>query len=376
MWLLTQDILSQIEAAKAAGLQLTVEQVSAAGLSRGADGPMVVGSDAVIPIEGVLSEKPDFLAAWFGGGNTLYPDIIGAIAEANGDPVVERIVLDVGTSPGGDINGLFATMDAIRNSGKPVVARVKNMAASGAYGLVSQASEIRAANRGTQFGSVGVAYDTMVFSEEVSIASTESPNKRPDLTTAAGRQVVREQLDDYHAIFVEGIAVGRGTTVAAVNKAYGRGAIVLARDALDKGMIDAIGDDGVGTDTTDKQTALGGKPEVRLMDIQRLKAEHPDVYAAVVNEERDRVCAHLVLGKSSGDMATALTAVQDGSGMTATLQATYMAAAMNRQDVEDRGADNVDVEVAPEAQGVDTFDARVAAAWDAQHGEGEGVTSG
>lgn len=80
------------------------------------------------------------------------------------------------------------------------------------------------------------------------------------------------------------------------------------------------------------------------MDLNTLKAQHADVYAAAVQEgvtqERDRVGAHVTMGEASGDMKTAITAINDGSAMTAQLQATYMAAGMNRQDVNNRQDDD------------------------------------
>ena len=89
----------------------------------------------------------------------------------------------------------------------------------------------------------------------------------------------------------------------------------------------------------------GGKnTEVKVMDLAKLKAEHPAVYAQAVAvgvaQELDRVSAHLVMGESSGDMKTAVKAIQEGSEMTATLQATYMTAAMNRRDIENRNDDD------------------------------------
>ena len=81
------------------------------------------------------------------------------------------------------------------------------------------------------------------------------------------------------------------------------------------------------------------------MDLKELKAQHPDVYMAAVQEgvdqERDRVTAHLTMGEASGDTKTAFSAIKDGSGMTATLQATYMTAGLNRRDVEARQSDDV-----------------------------------
>ena len=77
------------------------------------------------------------------------------------------------------------------------------------------------------------------------------------------------------------------------------------------------------------------------MDINKLKAEHPEIAAALIAEgvaigaakEKDRINAHLTMGEASGDMKTALAAVEDGSEMTATLTAKYMAAGMNKNAV-------------------------------------------
>ena len=53
--------------------------------------------------------------------------------------------------------------------------------------------------------------------------------------------------------------------------------------------------------------------------------------------------AHLTMGEASGDMKTAISAVTAGEEMTATLQAKYMAAGMNRRDATNRQQDDGDV---------------------------------
>ena len=88
--------------------------------------------------------------------------------------------------------------------------------------------------------------------------------------------------------------------------------------------------------------------ESKPMNKEELKAKHPEIYAAIlaeghtegVNAERDRVNAHLILGNASGDTKTAFAAIEDGSAMTATLQAKYTAAGMNKRDIQDRAEDD------------------------------------
>jgi ClpP class serine protease len=322
----------------------------------------VAGRTAVIPVEGVLTERPDWFAAYFGGGNTTYPDIKQAIAEANGSPEIDSITMAYGYSPGGNVTGMFAAMDAIRDSEKPVTATVKGGALSAAFGLASQADRIVAADRGTQFGSVGVAMDTWVFDgdiKDVSLSSTEAPKKRPDLLTDEGKAIIVEELDAIHDVFVESIAAGRGTTEKKVNANFGQGAMVLADAALQAGMIDAVG-----AEQPQTQSATAATREVRSMDLQTLKTDHRAVYDAAVEvgkaEERDRVCAHLKAGEDSGDMDTAKAAVRDGSGMTMTIQATYLGAARNKALNNARTDDNQELDPEPEAHGVDDFDRQVA----------------
>lgn len=80
------------------------------------------------------------------------------------------------------------------------------------------------------------------------------------------------------------------------------------------------------------------------MTLEELRAQHPEHCKALVAEgvkqgeasERDRVCAHLTLGEASGDLQTAFEAIKSGTAMTATLQAKYMAAGLNKGDREQR----------------------------------------
>lgn len=311
--------------------------------------PAIVQKDGVasIPIEGVLTDKADWFAAYFGGGNTIYGDIINGINAANNDSSIKSIELAVGYTPGGSVIGMVPAMDAIKNSKKPVTATVKNGALSAGYGLISQASQIKSSNRGTMFGSIGTAIDTYVSENEVSISSTNAPKKRPDLKTEEGKSIIREELDEHHEILASAIASGRKTTIKKVNKNFGQGAVVLAETALENGMIDSIG----AVENNSKQIAAiagGQKTEVKSMDLEKLKAEHPAVYAAAVEvgkeqgikDERDRVNAHLKLGADSGDMATATKAIHDGSGLTQELTATYLAAGMRKKTADDTLEDN------------------------------------
>ncbi|MCK5606835.1 ATP-dependent Clp protease proteolytic subunit, partial [Candidatus Pacearchaeota archaeon] len=165
------------------------------------------GSNAEINIKGVLTNEPDFMARFFGGGNSTYKDIIQSIVLAEQDDNVKTITLKV-DSPGGAMIGMVDAMDAIANATKPITAVVSGEALSAAYGLVSQAGTIIAVHEMVTLGSVGVAAKLLVSDSVVEIASTKAPEKRPDVTTEEGKADVRKFLDSAHDVFVSRIASG------------------------------------------------------------------------------------------------------------------------------------------------------------------------
>lgn len=363
-WLLESRVKAGIEHAEATGYTPTADQQTQFMLERdGQDVLTTAGNQAQVSVSGVLTKTPSFLARVFGGGNTTYADISDALTRADADPSVAGINLRV-DSPGGTFDGLFGLIATMQSVKKPITAHVDGLAASAAYAIVSQADKIVARDKSARFGSIGVAATVPMPSQySKDITSTDAPKKRPDVSTDEGVAAVREELDAMHDLFVDTIAAGRGTTVKKVNSTYGQGACLLAEAALKLGMIDAIGDS-----TPETNAAPSGKPETRTMDLATLQAQHPATFAAAVqqgvDQERDRVSAHAIMGQESGDMATAMTAIKEGTIMTATLQATYMAAGMSKRDIAARqqdepSADNVDPS-APQTSQADAVAALVA----------------
>lgn len=356
MWLLEAGTMARIEQAYSAGVTPNTDQEvkhAEAYAAANADGPRILskaGNNAQVSVRGVLTQAPSFMAMLFGGGNTTYPEIIASIASAEADPEIETITLDV-DSPGGQWAGVFDAVAALQNAAKPIKARVSGMSASAAYLLTSQADEVSASNPGVLVGSIGVVQGFRVDPEVVEITSTNAPNKRPDVTTAKGVEAVREELDPMHELFVESIASARGVTVEKVNAEFGKGGVVLAGEAQKRGMIDSV----VGAPalrvvepaaTTATAERGGEEPEKTSMDLATLKAQHPELFAQVVqmgvDKERDRVIGHLTMGEGSGAMPTAVKAVKEGAEMTNTLQAEYLTAGMNRRDLQSMGQDNPD----------------------------------
>lgn len=319
----------------------------------------LAGDTAEIRIEGVLTEKPDLLSLWFGGGNTTYESIRAAIAMAEADNSIRKATFFI-HSPGGNVDGLFETLAAIERFSKPKSVRA-SMADSAAYAIAATAGKIEAVNAASEFGSIGVVVTYVHFEELIDITSTEAPNKRPDPTTEEGQATIREYLDAIHEIFADAIARGRGTTVEDVNANFGRGAVLLAGQAKKRGMIDKIAKAelrAVNVDTEEEAantneerptlTAADAANGEQIMNEEELKAKHPELYKAVFKkgmaqgkkkalaQERDRVEGHLNAGEQSGDFKTAHDAIRNGTEMTQTMLSKYMFAGRNRDDRQTR----------------------------------------
>ena len=256
---------------------------------------------AHIPIIGELTNaaEKDACGAYTADALTEYGFITKAAEAADADDRVSSIVFDV-NSPGGYADGVAETSNAIRAISKPTEAHIGSMAASAAYWLASQADKIVANSIASRVGSIGVAaeeYNPDEFYAKQGIAhrvytSTDAPDKRPDTSTEEGQKKVVALLDDIHTVFIQTVAEGRDTTPENVNKTYGRGSVLIASNALSVGMIDEIQtvsrktvldviEDETGV--TGKEPAAEAENEEGDMDIQSLKTEHPDVFAAVEN---------------------------------------------------------------------------------------------
>jgi ClpP class serine protease len=361
LWLIEKGTFEQMAAAVESGYISKPEEqdaYAAAFDTVGGSRIMAVASgNANINVSGVLTDAPNIMARIFGGGNTTYAEIRGAIATAEADPDVKDIKIQF-NSPGGSASSeMVETFKAIRSATKPTVAFVGNMAASAAFGLASQADKIVAQNEMSKVGSVGVMVQSFVNPNVVTTTSSNAPDKRPDPTTAEGKAKIQAMIDPMEKVFIDAIADGRGISADTVKQDFGKGAVVLAEQALRRNMIDSIADAGTAPKgaakaeaVTQTETATGGKKEESNMDIQTLKADHSAVYQAVLDEgkkqERDRVSAHLTYGTKCNCMDIASKAIEDGSEVTQGLMAQYMTAGINKRDVDTRAEDETEAAAA------------------------------
>jgi ClpP class serine protease len=295
----------------------------------------IVDGVALIKIEGILTPKRIRWLDWFDEKQTVYSEIEAKVREAEARGA-QKIVFSI-NSPGGDLEGLYDAMATIASASIPTETVSGYLLASGAYMLASQTDKITAQNDVSLVGSVGVATSRMSLEFIKDIANTDSPKKRPDVSTEEGVKAVQEELDDIYQVLAEQIAEGRNTSVRTVKRDYGEGAVMTARTALQRKMIDAIG---IAQPTTAKKAATTGVN----MDAKTLRGEHRETFDAVFEmgrrAEREQVCAHLVLAEGSGDFKAAHQAIKDGEGVTQLVVAHHQSAAMRRQHINARQEDN------------------------------------
>lgn len=349
LWLLSPVALARMaELRRAGGAELAARaaaweaEARAGEVTADVGGPQlprgmtIAGSTAEIRVEGVLTKRPDFWAWLLGEGNTTYGSIRTALAVAATEASVKTIVLAI-DSPGGSVDGLFETIDAIASlrasGGKTIKVRAEN-ATSAAYGIAAAAGPIEATSRASTFGSIGTVTSYLIDPQVVTLTNSDSPDKRPDLTTDEGRAVVVKYLDQVNDELVRAIARGREVDAKTVIETFGRGALFTAPHAQKLGMIDKI------TTTPLRAVSTKGKAMATEHDPENSAAALQAATERGVSRERDRVLAHVTLGESSGAMNIALEAIRSGAEMTQEFTARYLAAGMNRADASKRQAES------------------------------------
>ena len=207
---------------------------------------------AVITLEGTIVDGrggPQFLP--FGSSNAGGDTIAAALREVAADDSVSAIVLRV-DSPGGSVTAsetIWREVKRARERGKPLVASMGAVAASGGY-YVSMGADAIVANPGTITGSIGVITGKLVvrdLKDRLGVGSdTVRTNANADawsvdeLFTPEQHAHREAEADLLYSDFVERVAEGRDLTIEAVD-VVARGRIWTGADALERGLVDELG---------------------------------------------------------------------------------------------------------------------------------------
>ena len=239
------------------------------------------------------------------GGDT----IAAALREAGADDDVSAVVLRV-DSPGGSVTAsetIWREVVRLREAGKPVVASMGAVAASGGY-YVSMAADAIVANAGTITGSIGVITGKLIareLKERLGIGS-DSVRTNPNADawslnapfTDEQHAHVTAEADLFYTDFVQRVAQGRNMTTEDVD-AVARGRVWTGADAKDRGLVDELGGLRSAIDRAkvlagfeaDTEVRVVGLPGSSLMEMLRPKpssqpaaASLPEAVVALVGQ--------------------------------------------------------------------------------------------
>jgi protease-4 len=208
-----------------------------AGARRSGGGAPIFGPRvAIVELEGMILEVED---------------LIRDLKSYRDNPQVKAVVIRI-NSPGGVVaptQELHQALMRVRAAGKPVVASLGSVAASGGYYTAVAADRILA-NPGTLTGSIGVimqmANVESLFKKVGVDYVVVKAGRYKDLgnfsrpMTEDERRVLQTLLDDVHGQFIDAVVAGRKLDRAEVVK-FADGRVFSGMQARDLRMIDALG---------------------------------------------------------------------------------------------------------------------------------------
>lgn len=237
----------------------------------GGGGPLFGARVAVVELDGPIVDVDE---------------VVRELRAHRDNPLVKAVVIRI-NSPGGVVaptQELHAALTRVRESGKPVVASLGAVAASGGYYVAVAADKIYA-HPGTLTGSIGVIMrlanlDGLMKKVGVDFVIVKA-GRFKDLGNVARsmtpeeRRILQVMLEDVHAQFIDAVAAGRRLDRAQV-LGFADGRIVSGAQAKDLHMVDALGGleeavDGAATlaGLPKSPTVVGPRKKLSIMDLLR-----------------------------------------------------------------------------------------------------------
>jgi protease-4 len=241
-----------------AGLALFLILVVLAAAFLGSHLPLGGDRIALVAVEGTITDARD---------------IVEQLHRYRDQPNVKAVVLRI-DSPGGAVapsQEIYAEVVKLRReTGKPVVASLGGVAASGGY-YVAAATDRIIANPGTITGSIGVIMQIPNLGgllEKVGIRATViKAGQYKDLASITRelsepeRQILQGVMDDVHSQFIEAVATGRRMDRAKLEP-LADGRIFSGRQALALGLVDELGDLADALERAAGLVGITGRPRV------------------------------------------------------------------------------------------------------------------
>jgi protease-4 len=204
------------------------------------------------------------------GGDTI-SDLLDDVRR---DDTVAAVVLRI-NSPGGSVwaaEQIRRAVQNLRDDGKPVVASMSTLAASGGYWVAMDTAEIWAHDT-TITGSIGVfgmiptvdrtLQKLGVHTDGVGTTSLAGAFRIDRPLTPVAETIIQSGIEKIYRDFTEGVAAARKLPVAEVDR-IARGRVWSGADAKQIGLIDKIGDLPQAADAAAQLAGLG--PDDYVLD--------------------------------------------------------------------------------------------------------------
>ncbi|MFH0834785.1 MAG: signal peptide peptidase SppA [Candidatus Micrarchaeota archaeon] len=239
------------------------------------------GCVGIVRISGDMSYES---AGMFGGGGVTAQEISDEIAKANGDENVKAIFVEI-NSGGGSAAAGKEIYDAIAASGKPTVAYLEEMAASGGY-YAASATDYIIANPNAITGNIGARMEIVNYEglfEKLGISTeTIKQGEMKDIgsptrnMTLEERALLQQIIDESYQNFRKDLEAGRRGKLTAEYEKSKDARILSPRMALGMGLIDEIANR---ERALNKTRELGGVEGTEICDMAP-----PKTWADVLSE--------------------------------------------------------------------------------------------
>lgn len=261
----------------------------------------IVDGIAVMELHGVIGKRMNLFSQISGGASSQ--KFISDFDRALKDDAVDSIVISI-DSPGGAVDGTQLAAEKVFQSRgiKPIKAIADGLIASAAYWIGSAADELLITSGTTAVGSIGVVAKHMDVSkseEKAGVKTTEIyAGKYKRITSAykpltnEGRETMQAQVDYMYSIFVSDVAKHRGVSVETVLEDMADGRIFIGEQAVEAGLVDGVStiDDLISKLQSEAAGDVAfsiNASEENSMDLETMKAEHPEIAAALIAEGQE-----------------------------------------------------------------------------------------
>jgi protease-4 len=240
---------------------------------------------ALFNVDGVLLNMHE--PRLIGEGEHPVSLLLEQLDRARRDPQVKAAVLRI-NSPGGSVTAaemMYNEVVRFRRSGRPVVAVLTDVGASGGYYIACACDEIWA-HKSTVTGSIGVIMQLLDLSgtmQKIGLAApaiTSGPNKDAGSPfkpmTPEQQEIFQSIVDGMYKQFIDVVKEGRPNLTEQRVRELADGRVYGAQQALENGLIDRIG---TMQDAIDAAKQRVGAKAIRLVTYRRPLGYKPNYYA-------------------------------------------------------------------------------------------------